>query len=205
MTTVLMVRHGESDANIKNIFAGAKFDPPLTENGIEQAERCAEWLVNNYKIDKVYTSPLLRARMTGGCCAHLLNIDAETREGLSEIYAGEWEGMTFSDIREKYPEEYNVWSYDISRCVCPGGESILEMSERVLKTLTEIADENTDKTVLIATHYTPVRAMQAYLQTGNFENIQKIGHIPNTSVSELFYDGKWHAGRFNMCDHIMKK
>lgn len=203
MTTVLLVRHGESEANKDNVFAGCKLNPNLTEKGFRQAELYAEYAVKNYKIDKVYSSNLLRAYNTGKACADLLGFDVIVDEGVREIYGGEWEGMTLDEIKEKYPEEFRVWCRDISACRCTGGESVEEMSLRVVGALTRLARENEGKTILVATHYTPVRAMQAYAVKGDFREMQSFDHIPNTSITELYFDGgKWSVGEINICSYL---
>ena len=203
MTTILLVRHGESEANKTGVFAGCRINPPLTEKGLLQAERYAEYAVSSYKIDAVYSSPLSRAYNTGKACADRLGLEIIVRDGVREIDGGAWEGYTLDEIANLYKDEFEVWMSDIAACQCPEGESVREMGERVLKALTEIALENSGKTVLVATHYTPVRAMQTYVKTGSFDRMSEFEHIPNTSLTELFYDGgEWKAGRFNINSYL---
>lgn len=203
MTTVLLVRHGESEANKSNIFAGNVLNPNLSEKGFKQAALYAEYAVKAYKINKVYSSNLLRAYNTAKACADLLKTEIIVDEGLREIGGGEWEGMTLDEIKDKYPEEFLIWCRDISACRCTGGESVEEMAERFIKTLTKIASENDGKTLLVASHYTPIRAMQAYALKGDFRAMQSFDHIPNTSITELYFDGKkWSAGEINICSYL---
>lgn len=203
MTTLLLVRHGQSEANKLNIFAGCGIDPELTEKGLIQARNYAEYAVKSYKIDAVYSSPMKRAFSTAEACADLLGIEVTVHNGLREIFGGKWEGMTLKAIFEEYPEEFEIWVNDISHCRCTDGESVEEMCERFTAALSEIAEKNEGKTVLIGTHYTPVRAMQAVAVKGSVHAMQGFDHIPNTSITEIFYDnGKWSAGRINICDHL---
>ncbi len=203
MTTVLLVRHGESEANKDNIFAGNVLNPDLSEKGFKQAALYAEYAVRNYKIDKVYSSNLLRAYNTAKACADLLKTEIIVDEGLREIGGGEWEGMTLDEIKEKDPEQFRIWCHDISACRCTGGESVAEMAERFIEALTKIARENDGKTILVASHYTPIRAMQAYAVKGDFREMQGFDHIPNTSITELYFDGeKWSAGEINICSYL---
>jgi len=203
MTTVLLVRHGESEANKDNIFAGNVLNPDLSEKGFKQAALYAEYAVKNYKIDKVYSSNLLRAYNTAKACADLLKTEIIVDEGLREIGGGEWEGMTLDEIKEKDPEQFSIWCRDISACRCTGGESVAEMAERFIEALTKIARENDGKTILVASHYTPIRAMQAYAVKGDFREMQGFDHIPNTSITELYFDGeKWSAGEINICSYL---
>ena len=203
MTTLLLVRHGESEANKLNIFAGCGIDPELTETGLIQARNYAEYAVKSYKIDAVYSSPMKRAFSTAEACADLLGLEVTVHNGLREIFGGEWEGLTIAEIGKKYPEDFAVWVKDISHCRCTGGESVEELCERFTAALSEIAEEHEGKTVLIGTHYTPVRAIQAVAVKGSVHAMQGFDHIPNTSITEIFYDnGKWSAGKLNICDHL---
>ena len=202
MTTILLVRHGESEANLGGVFAGCRTDARLTEKGLMQAERYSEYAVANYKIDAVYSSPLSRAYNTGKACADRLGVDIKVHDGVREIDGGEWEGYTLDEIANLYKDEFEVWMSDIAACQCPEGESVREMGERVLKALTEIALENDGKTVLVATHYTPIRAIQSKVSTGSFDKMSEFEHIPNTSITELFFDGEWHLGKININSYL---
>ena len=196
------MRHGESEANKALVFAGCGFNAQLDEKGVEQARRFAEYAVKNYQIDAVYTSPLDRAYNTANACARLLGLEPIICEGVREIYAGAWEGMLVSDIRNKYPEEFSVWCNDIANCRCTDGESVREMGERVMKALVEIAEANDGKTVVVASHYTPTAAVQTYAMTGDF-NIINGTRVPNASITEVYYDnGKWSPGNYSIDSYL---
>ena len=87
MTTILMVRHGQSTANLNGLFAG-QFDAELTELGHLQARRTAEFVVKTYQVDAVYASPLRRAYCTGEHIAALAGLPITAEPGLKEIFAG---------------------------------------------------------------------------------------------------------------------
>ena len=78
---------------------------------------------------------------------------------LREIYAGEWEGKKFSELPGLYEKTYGVWLSDIGRSHPDGGESVSELYERIIGEVRKIARENMGKTVLIATHATPIRCI----------------------------------------------
>ena len=202
MTTLILVRHGQSEANRKEIFAG-HYNAPLTERGHEQARLAAEYLTKNYKIDAVHSSDLLRAYHTGKPTADALGLPVVKETGMREIFEGEWSGRLFSDLRVEFEEDYGRWLRDIGHARCTGGESTWELLLRVKETLERIARENDGKTVLVTTHATPIRVMQTYVTTGSLDAMKDVPWVANASISELFYeDGKWRFGKISLEEHL---
>ena len=203
MTTILMVRHGESEANRMGIFAG-NFDADLQDRGVLQAEKTAEFIANTYKVDKIYASDLKRAFKTGKVIGDRLGMDVIPEPRIREISAGEWEGKTFTELGEQYKESYSVWMTDVGNARCTGGESTRELGARILAALTEIAEANEGKTVVVATHATPVRVMQVHTQGGgDFNTMKDIKWVTNASVSEFIYEnGKFTCGKISQNAHL---
>ncbi len=192
MTTLLLIRHGQSEANKLGVFAG-HFDAPLLPLGVEQAKKTGEFIASNYKVDKVYASDLKRAYVTGSCIADACKASITSERKLREISAGKWEACAFADLMQLYADDYDIWLHDIGNARCTDGESVIELGERVLQALTDIAKANDGKTVAIATHATPIRAMQSFVQFGSFDAMKAIPWVTNASVSVLsFDDGKWN-------------
>lgn len=202
-TTFLLVRHGESLANKETFFAG-QTDVPLLESGVKQANLSAEFVKSNYNVDKIYSSDLIRAYSTAECFSKVLGVEIIKDKGLREIYAGEWEGKQHSDLPALFPEEYgNLWLHHIGKVVTPGGESVKELGERVITSLERIAKENPEKTVLIATHATPIRATQSIVAYGSVDNMENVPWASNASVTEICYeDGKWTLVRASIDEHL---
>ena len=194
MTTVILVRHGESMANKENKFAGSRTDAALQERGLRQAELMAGYVAENYEISNVYTSDLQRAYITGKCVADKFGLEVTVREELREIDGGDWEGIIFDDMGRLYPEEFRFWVTDYGHSGCPGGETVFQLAERIMAAVTRIAEENPGKTVLIATHASPVRVMQGLVQNGNLENMNRIPWASNASLTVMEYDrGSWRC------------
>lgn len=191
MTTLLLVRHGQSQANLSHTFAGHT-NPPLTEFGKAQAEVLADYLVTHYKIDKIYSSDLIRARQTAAPTARRLGLPITARKQLREINAGEWEGKTFDCLNRDYAHSFGtVWRQDMANAVCPGGESVVQLSERIHKELLRICRRNEGKTILVTTHATPIRATQTLCEKGHISLIAQVPWSSNTSVTRCEYrDGK---------------
>lgn len=202
MTRLILIRHGESVANRNNVFAGhSNFS--LTEKGHTQAELSAEYIVQNYKIDKIYASDLKRAYFTAFPIAKKTENVIIPDEGLREIYAGEWESMPFPEIPQKYPEAFLTWTTDVGHARCPGGESTQELGLRIIKRLAEIGEENDGKTVVIATHATPIRALQTFCEYGDFAQMQKVPWVANASLTELEYSsGEFKLIKVGVTDHL---
>lgn len=173
MTRLLLIRHGESEANNEGIFAGNK-DVKLKERGIEQAKKTAEYIAENYEVDCVYASDLRRAYKTGEIIAVALGQKVIADKRLREIYAGEWEGKKFTELEKNFADDYTCWLTDIGNCVCSGGECVKELGERIFKVILEIAEKNNGKTVVIVTHATPIRALQCVLGGHSFDLMKNI-------------------------------
>ena len=189
MTTIILVRHGESEANRLGFFAG-QTDVDLLEKGIAQARSTGVYISRNYKVDKVYASDLKRAYKTGALISELVGAELIADKRLREINAGLWQGNTFDDLLTHYNEGYTCWLNDIGNCQCDGGESIKQLSERIFEVLCEIAESNIGKTVVVATHATPIRAMQCVLKYLPLGEMKNIPWVSNASVTEISYANK---------------
>lgn len=186
MTKLIIIRHGESLGNAKWVFLGHT-DWDLTETGYKQAEKTADFL-DNTNIDVIYSSDLIRAYNTVLPIAKRRNMEIITSENLREINAGEWEGMKFTEIEEKYPENHAVWMNDIGNAVCNGGETVKELQLRIKKELDRIAKENPDKTVCIGTHATPIRTMLCEWKGLPISETKNFSWVQNASVTIVNYN-----------------
>lgn len=186
MTKLILVRHGESMGNKLKLFTGHS-NLDLTELGRKQADLLSEYL-NQYAIDKIYSSDLSRAYNTALPTAKKKNLDIITSENLREIYAGKWEQMTFDDIETTYAHDYFIWRSDIGKAICTGGESTRDLKTRVEKEIHKIVCENEGKTIMVVSHGTPIRAMFTVWNNTAVENMQDILWVPNASVSIAEYE-----------------
>ena len=187
MTKFLLIRHGESVSNLERRFTG-HYNAPLTDLGRRQAMATAEYIKQNYKVDKVYASDLDRAFTTGKATADLLGLPVTPDPDLREIYAGKWEGVLYDDIKAEYPDLFGKWFGDTGNCRCPDGESVEELGNRVYSCLKRIGEENPDSTVVIATHATPIRSLQAITAYGSVDYMKKVSWVSNASVSTVIYE-----------------
>ena len=178
-SNLVLVRHGQSEWNKKNLFTGWK-DPELTDQGIEEAINAGKHLkTNNMKFDIMFTSDLLRAQETGRLILeHMDQSDIQVikNQCLNERNYGDLAGLNKDDAREKWGEEQvHVWrrSFDVPP---PGGESLKDTAERVLPYFhSEIfpkVEEGLD--VLIAAHGNSLRALVMELEEINSDEIVRL-------------------------------
>lgn len=191
MTRIIFIRHGESMGNELHRFYG-RYDGELTERGREQARITAEYLKDTH-IDVAYASSLCRAFETGEIIAAPHGLKVIPEPSLREINAGEWENLEFTSILEKYGEDFGIWMNDLVNSRPTGGESVRELAARIDAAVWEIAEENDGKTVLIATHATPIRSLIPGWLNKPIETLNDIKWVPNASVSVVNYDIATHS------------
>jgi len=193
MTKLILIRHGHSLANLERNFAGHT-DVDLSPIGEKQVKKTAEYVAENYVVDKIYASDLKRAFDTGCAVAEACGLDVTPDSELREIYAGKWEGLAFDYLSEAFEKPYWIWRNDIGNARCTDGESVKELSQRIVAEVTRIAEENQGKTVVIATHATPIRCMQCLCQGNNFDEMKDIPWVSNASVTQVNYE----KGKFTL-------
>ena len=189
MTEIYILRHGQTDSNLRNACIGS-MDIPLNDRGREQAlEVCAR--LSDIGIDVIYTSPLSRAvdtvspyiRENPAVAMHM-------SYAFSERDFGEWENLTFDGIKQKEPHLYDEWQKDPVSFKIPGGESMSDVRERVDKALAKILSLHKDKKILIVTHLLTGRNVIGSL-LGMPGELEKSFFIDNASFAKVEYkDGK---------------
>jgi 2,3-bisphosphoglycerate-dependent phosphoglycerate mutase len=160
VTELLLVRHGETDWNRDRRFQGHA-DPPLNATGREQAEALAAEL-GGQEIDLVYTSDLLRARETAEIIAARVGADVVALRELREIHVGNWEGLSWPEIEERYPEGVRRWHEHGSGW--ESGETYEQLGERILGALRQIAAQHPGQRVLVVGHGGTIRATRAFIE-----------------------------------------
>lgn len=145
-----LVRHGQTDSNRDGVGLG-RADVPLTKLGLQQAERLGERF-RTIALDRVLTSPLLRAKQTAEPLAAWSSLTPVTTQALIELDVGETEGMPFPEMREKYPDFLRLWaSPECAHVRMPGGESLEDLADR-LDPLVDELREAEHETVAVVSH-----------------------------------------------------
>jgi broad specificity phosphatase PhoE len=148
---LILVRHGETDSNKANLALG-RDDVELNESGRWQAQRVADAL-QSQPIAAAYSSPLRRALDTARAIAERHHLAVEVDQGLIEMDIGEMEGLTFQQVRERYPQFLQLWlggraAYE----PMPGGERLVDVQDRAWQALDRICGSWTQETVVVVTH-----------------------------------------------------
>ena len=159
MTELWIVRHGETDWNRERRFQGHA-DQPLNETGRAQARALAESVAGD-GISAVYTSDLARARETAEIVASRLGVEAVPLPGLREIDVGEWQGLTWPEIEERFPDAAAAWRERGHGW--ESGESYAELGERVVAALRRIVTDHPGERGLVVGHGGTVRATRAFI------------------------------------------
>lgn len=148
--TLVLWRHGRTSWNLVNRFQGQE-DVPLDEVGFDQARRAAQTLIA-LQPTHIISSDLTRALDTARALAHLTNLDVETDEDLRETFAGEWQGLTKSELMQRYSDDYAAWGGD-SNVRPGGGETRLEVAERVMRAISRGLERVPDGGTLVVTSH----------------------------------------------------
>jgi probable phosphoglycerate mutase len=139
-------------------YAG-RSDVPLTDLGIRQAVAAAKRLASA-GVEVIVTSPMLRAARTAEEVAGVTGAPVVADEGFRETDFGAWEGLTFAEVRERWPVEVTKWLADPA-VPPPGGESFAEVSDRVTHALHRVLAGRERQTILIVSHVTPIKMLVA--------------------------------------------
>ena len=154
----LLLRHGQTPMSVQKRYAG-RSDVPLTDAGVAQAAAAAKRLASA-GIDAIVASPLKRTVQTAEQVAGVTGLPVVTEDGFRETDFGDWEGLTFAEVRERWPSEMTAWLAD-PQVAPPGGESFAEVSERVTAALQRVLAGRTGQRILIVSHVTPIKTLVA--------------------------------------------
>ncbi|MEN9741361.1 MAG: hypothetical protein RIR66_317 [Actinomycetota bacterium] len=153
---IVLWRHGRTSWNSINRFQGQE-DVPLDEVGIDQVRRAAQTLIG-LKPVKIVSSDLERARVTGEALGSLAGLPVGTDPDLRETFAGVWQGLTRTEIIERFPAEFAAWGGD-SDIRPGGGENRLEVADRVIRAIDRaLIDVPANGTLVVASHGGALRA-----------------------------------------------
>ncbi len=148
MIQIILVRHGETEWNVKGVFRG-RIDIELNETGIKQAQLLVEYL-SNLKIDAIYSSPLKRAVKTAEMIASYHKLPVEITPGLIDFNYGEWQGLPRQEVKDKYKELYAEWIKNPHRVKTPSGETLDDVRKRAMDMVNDVIAKYEDTVALVS-------------------------------------------------------
>jgi ribonuclease H / adenosylcobalamin/alpha-ribazole phosphatase len=199
-TVTLLLRHGQTPMSVQKRYAG-RTDAPLTDTGVQQAAAAAKRLAP-VGIDAIVASPLQRTVRTAEEVAAVTGVPVLTDEGFRETDFGAWEGLTFAEVRKRWPSEVTTWLADPS-VAPPGGESFAQVSERVTAALHRVLAERGGQTVLIVSHVTPIKTLVAAALLAPPAALYRM-HLDVAALCEIdwYADGPAVLRSFNDTAHL---
>lgn len=201
MGRIYLVRHGETIWNREQRSQGCSNDIPLSELGTYQAKLVAEKL-SNKNIDHFYSSSLKRAFETASIISKKHEKKVEICEEFLEINFGDWEGKTFSEIKQNYAELFSIWRDRPHEAIIPGAEPLVALKERCMKKLLELSRKHLEENILIVSHGITTKVMIASILGIDISKIHLIRQ-DNTAVNIFnFTDNRFEVISLNDVCHL---
>jgi len=190
---LILVRHGQSEWNAKNLFTGWE-NPGLTDKGLDEAKNAGILISNlNIKFDFLFTSALIRAQLTGSKILEKIgqeDINTIKNKSLNERFYGDLQGLNKDECRKKWGlDQVQIWrrSYDVGP---PGGESLKECGERVLPYFLDkiypLVLEG--KNIIVSAHGNSLRSLIKHLDKLSADEIVKLEIPTGAPIHYLFSD-----------------
>ena len=201
MTTIYLIRHGESIGNATRTYLGHT-DLDLSSLGYSQAEQTAEKL-SNVPFSAIYSSDLLRAFHTAEPHAKMRGIDTIPTERLREMGVGEWELMSIDELLKD--ERFTKgWRENFGLFTFPGGENVGDAADRIYSILSEIAEKHNGETVAAVFHAAAIRAFWCkMLAIPKEEWAASVPFPTNASYSIVEYEnGSFTAKAYSCDEHL---
>ncbi|MGA5216092.1 bifunctional RNase H/acid phosphatase [Streptomyces cinereoruber] len=202
--TFVLLRHGETALTPEKRFSGSGgSDPELSAAGLRQAEAVAAALAARGTIQEIVSSPLTRCRQTAAAVAARLGLDVRIEQGLRETDFGAWEGLTFGEVRERYPEDLDAWLASPKAAPTGGGESFATVARRVAATRDRLTAAHAGRTVLLVTHVTPIKTLVRLALGAPPESLFRM-ELSAASISAVAYyaDGNASVRLLNDTSHL---
>jgi alpha-ribazole phosphatase/probable phosphoglycerate mutase len=197
MTRLFLIRHGNTiDDDTKPVYKG-RIDIPLSKKGASRMRGAAAFL-SAFKLDRLYTSTLSRSLESGRIIAEAQGLDVEPTHAFDEIDFGVWEGMSFNEIMEQYPEELRTWLADPGVNPPPEGEPFRAARARAMRGLKKIIAGHTGKNIGIVAHAGILRIMIFSLLDMRLRKIFRMGQgYGAINIINIHDDGRTVADLLN--------
>lgn len=178
MTRLFLIRHGSTAPNECRPFVlqGCEINGPLTDLGRKQSRAVGRFL-SRFKMDAVYASSLLRAQETAAAIASHHGLPVQVREELRECSVGRWEGMSWEAIQAEDREGHDRFFADPVHTPHPGGESYLDLLNRVRPTINALLDQHAGQNIVVVAHNLANRVYLAELVGIDLKHARKLRQL----------------------------
>ena len=200
-TRLILLRHGVTEHTVAKRFAG-RSDAELTDAGRLQAKRAAERVAQLGPVDAIISSPLRRTRQTADAVAARLELSVEVSDGFVETDFGRWDGFTYAEVSQRWPDALAEWLAD-SAVAPPAGESMEAVTRRVRRARDRVLAAYAQRTVVVVTHVTPIKVLVRLALEAPPAALHRMFLAPaSISVIDYFADGPVSLRSFNDSAHL---
>jgi broad specificity phosphatase PhoE len=200
-TRLFLVRHGQTESNREGLALG-RADVPLNDLGRRQAGCVASALIAESLV-AVYASPLTRAVETARPVAAAHGLESRPEPGLIEMDIGELDGLTFGEVRERYPQLLEAWTgEDGPNQAMPGGERLIDVQQRASLAIEAIAERHADRSVCIVTHNFVLLSIAAQFLGAGLPAFRRLRHSVGGITTLDAERGRWRVVRLNDTCHL---
>ena len=202
-TTTLLGRHGATAYSLEKRFSGAGgADLALAPLGEEQAQALAREVAARGGVDAIVASPLLRTLQTAERVARATGAPIDVEPGIVECAFGEWDGHTFAEVSQQWPEELAAWlaSTDVAP---PGGESFAECRDRVDRARRDLLTRHAGQRIAVISHVTPIKLMTGICVDAPLSSLYRMELAPcSLTTIAWFPDGNSSLFGFAESAHL---
>jgi len=191
-TTLILVRHGVTDHTRRKLFSGGLggSNPGLNDEGRAQVRATGDWLTPLAEgIDALITSPVRRTRESAEILGDLFDKPVREEAGVAEMEFGAWDGLSFAEIQEKYPDDLSWWLGNLEHAPTGGGESFRTVAARVIEGRDRILAAHTGQTVVVVSHVTPIKTLVADALDAPLDALYKMELSPASVTVISYYRG----------------
>ncbi len=181
MGSIIFLRHGQAKNNTERVLAGRTPGIPLTEKGIDQAEKAAEFL-EEMNISAIYSSPIERAKNTAEIVGKHNSIDVRIDDRLIELDMGKFTGVPYDEIFSSHGNVFMKFYKGELEIAHNGVETFADVKKRVLGIVDHVIENHPDENVVLVTHMDPIKAMLSTVVSLSPENLFEL-IIANASLN----------------------
>lgn len=199
-TVTVLARHGATEYSLAKRFSGrGGLDVPLADLGLRQANALADELAQRDGIAAIVSSPLLRAQQTAQIAAQRLGLPVSVDDDLAECDFGDWDGLTFGEVQQGWPEAMDEWLASVE-IAPPGGESFTACRQRVDGARRRIIAQHHGQRVLVVAHVTPIKLLVGLAVDAPLHSLYRMELSP-CSLTTLAWFPDGNASMFSFSEN----